>query len=679
MRSKDYRNWQPPDRLQPGKMRLGWVDEVISDGERWLQNQPFWSDLDRAENIIRGKEMLKADENRSDLTSNRLKRIGREMVASISDVRYPEDLWTSDNRAYAATMSMFSKMGKAVWYEARAPYSVRRLSQWSLLGGTGYYWPQYRRRKPIDPNSAGMVFEDFGPRDVMPFQLDERNWQETYAVTAIKMMSMYKAHALFPMFADKLRAVPRRRQKSEAVSARMAFVNSLRGDDRPKLWTDQLCEVRYTIVSDLSINRTDMPIPMGDPGASWSYVVPYVGMDIPSDEVSGGTRKMRPATIDDCRMYPNRRLIITASGLEEPAYDGPYWHWHGMIPPKFSSDDWVTEPMGLSVFRDVFDLERARQFTERAIDMKIKAQMDPGMMYDLDGINDGTANEMDPWELRKRLGVNAGGEDLRKLLTTIVPPELMKVGAEPFEWIKYIDESMDYYLGVNAMSALGKAKQNPGGDGADDLLKLAGPIVRDICAGMETPMADVLEMQKYDNLQFFNTARVMSYVGPDGVTAETFDFDPTTVVPSHMPGEDQQGASKFSRQERCKNFARQLRLTPTPGYLHGEPQMAQKLLVVQGWRAGFPLDPARVAKVYGIANWSVTDFPKWKEFKEAEIEFASRMKKEGEALNPGGEAGGGGKPPGGDKKPGRPPSGQKPPAAKTKGSAEGPRTTITES
>lgn len=676
-RAEDIKRFQPPARLEPGRKRWAWIEDIVGDGEAWLQKQPMWNDLERAEKVIRGMEMQKADENRSDLTSNRLKRIGREMVAAISDVRYPEDAWISENRSYANQLEMFSKMGRSIWYEARAPYSIRRLSQWLVAGGNAYLWPVFRRRKPVDPGSTGICYDVFGPRDVIPFMLDEHNWQETYAATMIKMVSLPKAHWMFPTFQDRIRPVSKRRMQSGAVTARMAFISSLRGDDKTTPWVEQMCEVRYTLIRDMSFNeKGQLPIPMGDAGASWSYVVPAVGDEIPGYEIKGGEKVKRIATIDDARLYPNMRLIITISGVNEPVYDGPAWDWHGMLPPRFMSDDWVTESMGLSAFRDVWDLERARQFTERAIDMKIKGQMDPGMMYDNNVINAGTAEELDPWEMRKRLGVDG---EVDKVLKTIIPPELMKVGSEPFEWIKYLDESQDYYTGMNQLSALAKAKMSTGQEGADDLLRMAGPIVRDICAGMETPMADVLEMQKYQNLQFFDTNRVMGYVGPDGVTQETFDFDPASVVPSHLPGEDTGNPSKFSRMDRAKNFARQLRLSPVPGYLHGIPQTAQKLLLLQAWRAGFPVDPARVAKVYGIENWEATDFPKWKEFKKEEIEFAAKLKEEGASLMPQGSpqpaAGGGGKQAHG----GRPPSGTKPPAARTKGSAEGPRATVTES
>src|SRR5208283_798617 len=404
--------------------------------------------------------------------------------ATISDVRYPEDVWHSENRAYANELTMFSKLARAVWYEARAPYAVRRLSQWATLGGTGYLWPLYRRRSLVDPHSTGICFDDFGPRDVLPFMLDERNWQETYAVTMVKMVSLPKAHAMFPLYQDQIRPVSKKRQQSGVVSARMNLIASLRGENGTWHGADQMAEVSYTLVRDLSFNTTGMPIPMGDAGASWSYVVPPLktengdAFQIPSSDVTLGKRTMRDARLEDCRLYPNMRLMVSVSGVNEPVYDGPAWDWHGMFPPRFCFDDWVTEPMGLSVFRDVFDLERTRQFTERAVDMKIKAQMDPAMMYDSTLIPAGTAETLDPWEMRKRLGVDG---EVNKAIQTIIPEGLMKVGSEPFEWLKYIGESQDYYLGMNQLSALAKAKMSTGQEGADDLLRMAGPIVRDIC------------------------------------------------------------------------------------------------------------------------------------------------------------------------------------------------------
>ena len=677
----DTARWQPPDRLAPGQKIVGWTNEIIQDGEGWLESQPFWSDLSKAENLIRGKECVKADENRSDLTSNRLKRILREMVAAISDVRYP-DVWSSDNKAFAPESAMFSKVAKGVWFESRFPLGIRRMAQWMVTGGTAYLWPIYRRVRLADPHSTAICLDDYGARDVVPFMMpSNNNIQGCYAATVIRMMPVPEAHARFPLFQDKLRPISRKRMRSDAVSARLNFIDSLRGDNRSLPWSEQLCEIRYTLVRDLRINQTDMPIPMGNPGASWSYVVPAMGQDISGYEVKGGQRQMRKANIDDCRLYPNMRLIITGSGVsDQPLEDGPAWDWHGMMPPRFFADDWAWEPMGFSLIRDVLDTERARQFTERAVDMKIKAQMDPAMIYDSSKINPATAEQFDPWELRKRLGVD--GEVDEKAIRTAIPHDILKVGEEPFVWLKYLAEQEDEQLGANQLQALAKAKM-ASAEPAEDLLRIAGPIARDISAAMESPMADVMEMMKYQILQYFDTARVMTYVGPDGITQETLDFDPAKMIPSHLAGEDTEKPSQFSKMERAKTFARNLRLQVAPGSIHGITQTQQKLLMLQLWRGGFPINPERVAKALGIENWGTldgtTDLEKWQSFKRIELEFQAALKKEAGAIMPAPPQAGPG-PSGGPKgSGGRPPSGNKPPAAKTKGSAEGPRVVVSQS
>ena len=673
--------WQPPDRLAPGRKRVGWVDEILSDGERWLQAQPFWSDLSKAENLIRGKECVKADENRSDLTTNPLKLILREMVAAISDVHYP-DVWSSDNKAFAPEAAMFSKVAKGVWFESRFPLSVRRMAQWMVTGGTSSLWPVWRRTRLADPYSTAICLDDYGARDVVPFMMPQNNnIQGCYACTVIRMMPVPEAHARFPLFQDKIRPVSRRRMKSEAVKSRMSLIDSLRGEGKSLPWSEQLCEVRYTLIRDLSINQTGMPIPMGEPGASWSYVVPSIGADIAGDEIVAGQRKMRKAGVDDCRLYPNMRLMVTVSGVSEvPVIDGPAYDWHGMMPPRFFADDWAWEPMGFSLVRDVLDAVRSLQFTERAIDMKVKAQMDPAILYDTTKIPPATAEQFDPWELRKRLGVDGEVDD--KTFRTAIAPDLMRVGEEPFVWSKYLTDYVSKQLGANQFQALAQAKMNSS-EPAEDLLRIAGPVARDISAAMESPMADVMEMIKYQILQFMDTSRVMTYVGPDGVTPEQLDFDPARTIPSHMPGEDLEKSSQFSRMERAKAFARNLRLQVAPGSIHGISQTQQKLLMLQLWRGGFPINPERVAKALGIENWGTldgtTDLEKWQAFKRIELEFAAALKKEAGAIMPSPPESGTG-PGGGPKgKGGRPPSGGKPPAARTKGSAEGPRAVISQS
>jgi hypothetical protein len=279
--------------------------------------------------------------------------------------------------------------------------------------------------------------------------------------------------------------------------------------------------------------------------------------------------------------------------------------------------------------------------------------------------------------LRKRLGVD--GEVDEKAIRTAIPTEILHVGQEPFIWMKYLADSEDEQLGANQFQALAKAKM-ASSEPAEDLLRMSGPSARDISAAMESPMADVMEMLKYQILQYFDTARVITYTGPDGVTSETLDFDPLKVIPSHLPGEDFEKPSQFSRMERAKAFGRNLRLMVAPGSIHGIPQTAQRLLLLQGSRAGLPISPKLIlARVFGIEDWE-GNFEEWKDYKRAELEFAAALKKESGGLMPPAQPPTGTGPSGGPAgKGGRPPSGTKPPAAKTKGSAEGPRAVVSQS
>ena len=97
------------------------------------------------------------------------------------------------------------------------------------------------------------------------------------------------------------------------------------------------------------------------------------------------------------------------------------------------------------------------------------------------------------------------------------------------------------------------------------------------------------------------------------------------------------------------------------------------------------IDSETVAKAADVPNWGTlpgnTVMEKWKAEQEMKLEFAVKMKELETALVPTGPTA----PPtpigvgGSAAKPGRPPSGQKPPHMDTKSSAQGERSTITES
>jgi hypothetical protein len=686
MSREDTRHWQPPanEGYANASRRMGWVNDIVSCGEQWQAAQQGYKDLNRTIDMIAGTMQTLPNESRSNLFINRGKRALSEIISNLADIRQI-DGYTSDNEQYSKSAQMLNMTWKGIHFESHFPHSFKRAMQWMAAGGVGYLSPVYRKIRMNARKGSGnaLVFDDFGVDSVLPFQMPTNNdIQGCYAVTIIRFMPEYEAHGKFYKFQHKLRPVSRRRYGSLSKD-RLSLAERFRMGSNPVsgAWGQQFDEIRYTYVKDLSINQSDKPVPMGAPGATWSYLVPYVGQQIPSDEFNSARRVTRPAEPEDCYLYPNLRLIISQQGMDIPLYDGPAFSWHGMFPlARFAADEWAWE-QGYSLARDIFSVEETRQKFERGIDQTSKARFDPSMMYDsTSGLNRKTMESFDPYAERERLGIE--GEISEKTLRTVLPADLLNVPGWAWQWSKYLDDAEDYMLGKNAMQNLAKAKlSSASGDAVENAMEMDGPVVKDISVSMEPSMQDLMEMVKFEILQNYSTGRIMQYVGPDGVSLNTFDFDPGALTPSHLVGEDPTVTSAYTRMERGKRFAENLRLTIAPNSLHGVPQMTQKLLYQQLQRSGFMISSETVAKAMDIPNFGViegaTEVEKWQNEQKMKLEFAAQMKMlEGSLVPQGASA-----PPvpANHAKPGRPPSGHKAPQMKTKASAEGPRAVITES
>lgn len=678
--------WQVPDYLTAKPHQVtGWVKEVLEDREGLLKTTSQYADIDKAFSLIKGQPDSSISEQRSKMNTNRAKRSIREIVASLSDVRQA-DGYDTENQAMKEEAAMLNKALKALWYERSFDRSMKKVVQWFSAAGTSYIWPVYRKTRMGPGADSSLCFDAYGLLDVFPFMRGfDGDPQNTYTTIVVKPTPMPQAISMFPVFDGKLQPMSKKRYDSSVANKRMSLADLFRStsSSKNKGSDGDYSELRYALVRDMRINNTGVAIPMGSEGGSESYVVPYLGQPIPSMEVdSQGQRKMKEAGIDDCYLFPHMRLIITADGLEVPLYDGPNFDWSSNMPCEYTADAWPWERISFSLIRDIYELERARQHGERAIDQVIRHRMDPGVAYDSTRLATKEAESFDPWKERGRLGFSGEVDD--KTFRTIVPQWLLEVPQAAFAWQEYCSNEMDYTLGLNAINAIAKAKLGVDGDAMQQLLELAGPLVKDISRSMEPPTRDVMETSKYIIFQWYNTRKLMNYVGPDGVTNVTFDFDPDKLYPSHLPGEDIQGATAFTARERAKYFAANLKLTVTPNSLHAVTQTAQKLLYLQLWRTGFPMSPMTVAKALDLENWGtidgVTQFEQWENFEKKKIEFAAQAQGLQSSLMPQGAVATGPTPAGSQTGTGgRPPQGNQIPRAKVKNGQNGPRAVISES
>jgi len=681
--------WQVPKFETSPSIRVGWVEEQIQEGEGFLEGQTSYRNL--AQNL-RVFDAIFRDKSRSTLLTNELKYDIRKFCETLAEVREIAG-YGSDIPAYKHFADMLTKVSRAVYLESDFPFQILKVLQYASVMGIGYLWPKVRADE-YGYGERKMVFDALGLLDVIPVQIPKSNdVQDAYAITIYDYMPIAEAHGRFPLFQGQLQTVGLRNYKTQMQAKRLDYAERYRYGEQGRSFGNLYTEIRYTFIRDLRINNTGYELPMGDPGTTWFYKVPYVGQSI-----FGGMRNgqpfMRPATVEDCRVYPNLRLIISSMGIDRPMYDGPAFDWDSKMPViQYTVDDWAWEPLGRSLVGDVATIEVTTRKIERKIDDVITITLNPPIGYDHTATGGPKIEHFDIFEQDVRYGVDGKPKDI---LQSILPEEV-RVHSEHFTFLKYLKDCKQQQLGLQDLGNLANMKMNIANETADKMLESIGPIAKGIAARIEKSNKAVGNRMKFLILQWFNVRRIMEYVGPDNIAREVFDYNPDDLVPSHMPDEMSNGyfpdsPSHYDQLTRARWFARQIRLTSVPSTLLRITQMQEQLKYLQLKRGQAPISWATVMKKLDVQNYGEVpgNTEREKYFNEqvemqkmqiiAQIQAMAFLKQLG--IDPsklqGAEGGGGGG--GGKGGAGRPPSGGKAPRIKQKGAARGaPRTVVTES
>ena len=694
-------HWQAPKFESSPSTRVGWVDEQIEEGEGFLEAHACYKNL--ATNL-RVFDAIFRDKSRSTLITNELKYDIRKFCETLAEVREIAG-YGSDIPAYKQFAEMLTKASKAVYLESDFPFQILKVLQYASVMGIGYLWPKVRADE-YGYGERKLVFDALGLLDVIPVQIPKsHDVQDAYAITIYDYMPIAEANGRFPLFQGLLQTVGPRSYKTQVQARRMDYAERYRYGEQGRNFGNLYTEIRYTFIRDLRINFASSGVgyelPMGDLGTSWFYKVPYVGQ-----EIFGGMRNgqpfMRPAEAEDCRVYPNLRLIITSLGLDRPMYDGPAFDWDGKMPViQYTVDDWAWEALGRSLVGDVASIETTIRKIERKMDDVITTTLNPPMGYDHTATGGAKIEHFDIFEQDVRYGVDGKPKDILQSLL----PEEVRVETAHFTYLKYLKDAMQSQLGLLDLGNLQNMKMNITGETADKMLESVGPLAKGIAARIEKANKAIGYRMKFLILQWFNVGRIMEYVGPDNIAREVFDYNPDDLVPSHLPdemtgGNFPSGPSQYDQLTRARWFAKRIRLISVPSTLLRITQMQEQLKYLQLKRGNAPISWSTVMKKLGVENYGEvagnTEREKW--FNEeletqklhilAAAQAAALMKKLGLEPPEGGAGGGGGKGgggkggggKGGGGGGGRPPSGGKPPRIRQKGAQGGePRTTVTES
>lgn len=669
----NYPEWQVPDRDAPEKEKLGWLNAGTEDGQSWHRSQRGYRDYKNAIDIICGMAGELRPKYRSMVTSHRLKTNIRVSISGLSNIR---PLWGyhSEAKAYQKMAGMLNKLNRALYLEGHWGEDVKSVLQWQAATNTGFMRPVYQRGQ--GGWGRGQIrLLTYGLPSVLPVQMPaDGDWQNAYAVHLMDEMPIWMAHAKFPDYQDKLHPTQSKywysgdiRGAARANTERQ-FWNPFRRRKDEQM-SDLYIPIRYTTINDLALNLTGKVIGMGEPGSPWFYEVPPYD---PTGSITG-----RKTGANEARLYPYRRLMISSEDVM--LYDGPSFNWHGeldLIP--FTLDRWPFEPTGFSAVHDGFQIQKALDDLDRGIMDRVMAQQDIPLAYNLDAVTKREAEQFDPMQPRGRVGYDGSATD--KPFTTPVPPEIYAVSAESLQMRKELQADLDYIMQSRDIVELGKARAlGKGMDQLEALLSANGPIVKDMAASMETSLCKVGNQLMYLELEYLPTARVIQYVGEDGVTPETYDYDPAKLVPSHMPDEKPTGPdeemlpSKYPQMVRARHLAENVKFQLLPHSLHELTQMTHRLMLLQLRQRGLPISAATIMQSCNVADVGIPNGETEQERYYAEMEedlihkarVAEVMKFLGmeHGLQPPG-GGPAGKPNG---KGGRPPSGQQPPKLERKG------------
>jgi hypothetical protein len=416
--------WQaPPWEALPSE-KIAWIEDVaIKEGEGYLSGSSSYRNINQNLRVFDG---VFKDKSKSNLITNGLKYSINKFCTTLADIREIA-AYSSDVPAYKKIAEMLTKISKCIYLESDFPYQILKVLQFATVLGVGYLWPRVRASE-YNFGPREMTFTALGPLDVVPVQIPARtnDIADCYCCTIYDYMPIAEASAVFPLFQGQLQTVGRTSYKSLIQAQRQDFASAWRygvaGETQSRSFGNLYTEIRYTFIRDIRINTTGKEMQCGDPGTSWFYKVPYVGQPI-FGGMKNGEPYMRPAMVEDCRLYPNLRLIISSSGLDKPIYDGTAFDWDTKMPViQYTVDDWPWEPLGRSLVGDVASIETTIRKHERLMDQVLTARLNPPMGYDLDNTGGPKVEHFDIFEPDVRLGL-AGGEP-KKTFQSILPEEV---------------------------------------------------------------------------------------------------------------------------------------------------------------------------------------------------------------------------------------------------------------
>lgn len=556
---------------------LGWCMEAVQEGDGYLRAQDGWEKIDDSIRTIMGKNETLKSSTLSTTTSNRFGKIANDMSALLTDVK-PFWEFKTYNKRFEQNAEIFGKLSSGWYTQRQIDVKFSEVIKYYLVGGSGWVHPFYNE----STDDLDITSDD--PRDVLPIRPVSMNTvQDALGVVSRRARTVNYVREKYGPKAARVQAdrdgvftsLANTRAAKIIEAASSPFRARLFGADKPSREMPRIPTVDlYTMyVDDTRRNESSLPRVMGEvtesgePANNWSYTVHKGDL-----------------------LYPRKRCIIFTRDVI--LYDGPSIYWHGLFPYcKLTLDPWPWTWLGKAPLWDLLPLQRSLDKKLRVMDDYMEKLARPDLIADKNSTSKHAIDKIDTRKAGLKLTQNPA---MGKGIQISYPPALPDA---VFRGIERDKADMDEISGVRDMSQMMRLQQMPSADTIEKMMESMSPTVRGRSRAIEAFMREFGMMTAYNFAQFYTLPKRLTILGPKGVTAEDFDFDPGSMIPAYVHREDfdERGIptaealnrGPMPRYERSREMMRQFTYHVAPGSMLAASQIDEQMKYLQLARAGY--------------------------------------------------------------------------------------------
>lgn len=585
-----------------------WHSQNLEKAKNFLRSQRGFKTADSCMGILYGDEAVRIPSKLSVLGIKKLRRQAREAIANASNIR-PRWKTKTFKEKFDDIAEIRNKLRDWWFYAQFVDRYIKESLQYAAGGGTGYLmlWPEMDNcsgQFEIKPKSLSY-------KNVFPFHagIDARI-ENVYGVSAWFEMPLPEAHEKWPEYMGIIRAD---RDIPSYFSSRFEKVKKVwkgaydwvtNNKSKDSEWAPYpVADIYFTWVRDNSINTTGSTLLIGDPNAHYSYRVPslydYNGnttKKLNGEFITSGDEKYNdPSAVKltrkDCKMFPYRRFMITTNfGV---IYDGPPI-WITRRPPitSFKFEEIVGEFLGISLIRDGRGLERSANNMLRAIEDSVVGRLQPPIGID----------KSLPDPIKDKLGGNVrlmigkvfqyNTQLLAKAIVPLLPEGYFNIDSNAFVMITKLHEFSDYLMGTADYSSWQRLKQLPASDTQESMLQNLGMLATDHERTIERSLMEMAEIFEDLAPQVYTQDRIITYLGADGISEHTWDFEANSLIPKPEANDNRSFAQRL--QEHMRVFS----LYASPHSIQERMSVTNKLTLAQLRKLDVPISDEKMYNTF---------------------------------------------------------------------------------